>query len=342
MSEYKLDRQDRAYCKARELFYHQNLDVLTAEDIKDFNSATFKGSLKRKHVMTNWFSEVSSTTFVIPVSGGGSVTAYYLVSPKEVQNKGAMPLTIFFHGGGWVFGNMDFYSSYLKYYAKKMDTAVLLVDYRLAPTYRFPTAVEDCYDALLWALEGVKYWKVAPDKIFLAGDGFGATLAASVSILLRDRKGIAVSGQILLYPLTDCRLRTQSMETFKDTPVLSQKHLSWYIKNSTREPKDILSPMMSPLLYPDLSRLPDTLVIAAEIDPLYDDARLFSEELKKADTKAKLLIAKGAMHGFLPYKKAKGRVEAETAIWQFMAGRNVENIEFMDKKAFNKFKKNHA
>ncbi len=342
MSEHKLDRQDKAFCKALELFSHQNLEALSAEDIKDFNGATFKGSLKKKHIMTNTVSEVGSTTFVIPVSGGGSVTAYYLVSQHQAQTKGSMPLTIFFHGGGWVFGNMDFYSSYLKYYAKKMHTAVLLVDYRMAPTYRFPTAVEDCYDALIWALEGVKYWKIDPDKIFLAGDGFGATLATSVSILLRDRKGIAVAGQILLYPLTDCRLRTQSMETYKETPVLTQKQLSWFIKNSTREPKDILSPMMSPLLYPDLSRLPDTLLIGAEIDPLSDDARLYAEELKKSDTKAKLLIAKGSMHGFLPYRKAKGRVEAETAIWQFMAGRNVENIEFMDKKEFHTFKKNHA
>ena len=236
---------------------------------------------------------------------------------------------------------MDFYSTWLKYFSYTMGTAVLLIDYRLAPTYKFPTAVEDCYDAILWAIEGAKYWKIDPDKIYLAGDGFGATLAATATILLRDRKGPTLSGQILLYPMTDCRLRTESMENFKETPVLSQKALSWFIKNYSRELKDSLSPMMSPSLAPDLSRLPDALIIGAEMDPLRDDAILYGQALSSAGTKAKVLIAENAMHGFLPFKNANGREDAESAIWQFMAGRNVENIEFLSKKEYKTFRKSH-
>lgn len=342
MSDLKLDNKDRFFAEAYSSFFSLTPENLTEEEIKDSNNAPIKKRLKNRYIKhNNVLRQVDSTTFVVPVSDGGNITAYYFVSQTQARVLGSMPLTIFFHGGGWLHGNMDFYSTYLKYYAYTMKTAVLLVDYRLAPAYRFPTAIEDCYDALLWALDGVKYWKIDPDKVILAGDGFGATLASTVAILLRDRKGASVAGQILLYPLADCRLRTQSMETYKETPVISQKLLSWYIKNYAREPKDILSPMMSPLLYPDLSRLPATLIIGAELDPLSDDARLFGEALKKADTKVKVLIAEGAMHGFLPFKNAKGRREAETAIWQFTAGRNVENIEFLSNQEFSKFKKSH-
>ena len=215
-----------------------------------------------------------------------------------------------------------------------MEVAILLVDYRLGSQYKFPTAFEDCFDSFIWAEEGVKYWKIDPDQIYIAGDGFGATLAASTTLLLRDRKEVMPSGTLLLYPLTDCRLRTQSMETFKETPVLTQKMISWYIKNYSRETKDSLSPLMSPLLTQDLSRLPSTLIIASEKDPLLDDSLLYSEALIKATTKAKVLVAPSSLHGFMPFRKANGREEAESAIWQFVHGKNVETISFLKRAQF--------
>ena len=131
------------------------------------------------------------------------------------------------------------------------------------------------------------------------------------------------------------------MEFYRETPVLTQKALSWYIKNYSRELKDSLSPLMSPSLCPDLSRLPDALIIGAEVDPLRDDAVLYSEALKNAGTKSNVLIVEGAMHGFMPFRKARGRVEAESAIWQLLSGRNVENIELLNKKAFRQYRRNH-
>lgn len=340
MPKEKADRDEKLFIQGYKEFFSIDPESLSPEEIKDWNNKAFSKKTKKKYINTTW-RDVSSSTFIIPVSDGGTITSYFLMSQKQKEEKGVMPLTIFCHGGGWLQGNMDFYSTWLKYFSYTMGTAVLLLDYRLAPLYKFPTVVEDCYDAVLWALEGAKYWKIDPDRIYLAGDGSGASLAATVAILLRDRKGPSVSGQILVYPMTDGRLRTQSMETYKETPVLSQKALSWYIKNYSRELKDSLSPMMSPSLSQDLSRLPDALIIGAEIDPLRDDAILYGEALEAAGTKAKVLIADGALHGFLPFKMAKGRIEAESAIWQFMAGRNVENITLMNKKEFKKFRKTH-
>lgn len=340
MPERKEDRTDKAFIQGFHHFFPVDPESLSPEEIKDYNNGAIARKLKKKHLISTW-REVSSTTFIVPVSDGGTITAYFFVSQKQKEEKGVMPLTIFCHGGGWLHGNMDFYSTWLKYYAYTMKTAVLLVDYRLAPAYKFPTAIEDCYDAIIWAINGAKYWKIDPDQIYVAGDGFGASLAATSVLLLRDRKGPTLSGQILLYPLTDCRLRTQSMEDYKETPVMTQKALSWYIKNYSRELKDSLSPMMSPSLSPDLSRLPEALIIGAGIDPLRDDSILYGEALTNAGTKAKVLIVEDAMHGFMPFRKAKGRKEAESAIWQFMTGRNCDNVELLDKKAFKKYRKDH-
>ena len=340
MSNKNEDRADKAFVQGYKEFFSLNPESLSPEERKDLNKGAIGKKAKKKHLVTTWH-DVSSSTFIIPVSDGGTITAYFLMSQKQKDEMGVMPLTIFLHGGGSLHGNMDFYSSWLKYFAYTMKTAVLLVDYRLAPTYKFPTAIEDCYDAIIWAIEGAKYWKIDPDQIYVAGDGFGATLATTATILLRDRKGPTLSGQILLYPMTDCRLRTQSMEFYRETPVLTQKALSWYIKNYSRELKDSLSPLMSPSLCPDLSRLPDALIIGAEVDPLRDDAVLYSEALKNAGTKSNVLIVEGAMHGFMPFRKARGRVEAESAIWQLLSGRNVENIELLNKKAFRQYRRNH-
>ena len=340
MSKRKEDRAQKAFIQGYREFFSLDPESLSPDEIKDLNNKALPTRVKKKYLKTTWH-EMSSTTFIIPVSDGGTITAYYLINQKQKEEKGVMPLTIFCHGGGWLHGNMDFYATWLKYFAYHMRTAVLLVDYRLAPQYKFPTAVEDCYDAIIWAMNGAKYWKIDPDRIYVAGDGFGATLAATASILLRDRKAPSLSGQILLYPMTDCRLRTQSMESYRETPVLTQKALSWYIKNYSRELKDSLSPMMSPSLAPDLSRLPDTLLIGAGTDPLRDDAILYGEALKSAGTKSKVLVVDGAMHGFLPFKSAKGREEAESAIWQFMSGRNVENIELLSSGDFKKYRKTH-
>lgn len=336
MSYINLTKADRLFVEGCRKYFCPPPEDMSADDIKDFNNKELPKS-SHKYLEKGKKKNLIST-YVIPVSDGSNISAYYFAPG---QNSGSLPLMIYCHGGGWTYGNMGFYSSWLSVLCEKMECAILLIDYRLSPLYPFPTAIEDCFDSVIWALQGVKYWKNDPDRVYIMGDGAGGTIAAAVSLLLRDRKGPQISGEILLYPLLDCRLRTQSTKEFSDTPVLTERDLIAFVKNYARNMKDSLSPLMSPLISTDLSRLPPSLIIGAEFDPLSDDTVLYAEALLNAGSRAKSFVLEGTMHGFMPFKTAKGRIEAERLIYQLISGRNVENISLMNNKEFKIFKKDH-
>lgn len=325
MDEYNLSRRMRKIVDLSDEFWQRHVEKPDAELIYKINNQEVGKKLKR--ILMKYPKQIITSSYIIPVSEG-AVTAYYFNNP-HTSALGLCPLLIFYHGGGWTFGNMDFYELFLSHLAYVTGSCILSIDYRLAPQYKFPTAVEDCYDALLWAAEGAKYWKIDPDRIFIAGDSAGANLAAVVAHLARDRKGPALAGQILLYPITDGRLRTLSIEEHKNTPMLTTKILQYYIDTYAREPKDILSPMFSPLLAQDKSRLAPALIITAENDPLKDDGILYAQELEKAGTPVKVFTAPNSYHGFILYKGAEGREEAECAIRQFVSGRSLKNVQFI-------------
>lgn len=328
MEKYKLSRTMSNIIKVAQKFTETDVEKLTPELIHSINQRPIPNNRLTRKLLNKPVKHIIESTYIIPVNGG-AITGYLYSDVRLNTGSGSTPLIIFYHGGGWIWGNMDLYSFFCGRLAEITKSSVLSIDYRLAPQHKFPTAVEDCYDAFLWASQGIKYWKIDPDRIFVAGDSVGANLATTVALLSRDRKGPKINGQILIYPLTDCRLRTPSVETYHDSPTLTERQLQFFIKSYQREPKDILSPYFSPLLSPDLSRMPEALIITAEMDPLKDDGSLYAQALNDAGSKARCIELEGAMHGFINYPHAVGYNYAECLIRQFISGRALEKIQVL-------------
>lgn len=322
---------------AKKLLAPAKSSELTESQIQQINKRSLSNTHLAHKLLKRPVKGVESTTFIIPVEEG-AITGYFYFSRsgRSMQLTDLRPLIIFYHGGGWVWGNMDLYKSLCTRIAALTNSFVLSVDYRLAPQHKFPTPVEDCYNALVWAAQGARYWKVDPERIFLLGESTGANLAAVVSRLARDRKGPSIAGQILVYPVTDGRMRTASYAQYKDSPTITTKEMTFFISNYQREPKDIFNPNFSPLLSKDHSRLPPTLIITAEYDPLLDDGKLYAEALQSADTPAHYLECKGTVHGFLLFPDAEGFEETQAAILQFVGGRPVDQVELLSLRQLKK------
>lgn len=316
----------------------KNIQDSSSEEIEEFN----RMELQKNRIFRKLYRPVRRNivvnTYIIPTSDGKAVTGYLV---KRLKQKSTDPsaLIVYIHSGGWTMGNMDKEIAVCSNICNETGAEVLAVDYRLAPQFKFPTPVLDCFDAYMWAVQGARYWRLDPSRIYLMGSCCGANLVCGVSMLARDRKVQKPAGQILIDPITDCRLRTSTMAKFQDSKFLNQKQLVFYINNYQREPKDILDPLFSPLLAKDFSRLPSTLILAAEDDILSDDAILYEQALKSADTPAKALICQGRPHGFMDYPSSYKWKDNMSAISFFIEGMGAESIEIWNRKERAKVRK---
>ncbi len=327
------------YLKLTNIYKSQaELYDLTQEQLDKINySALLKNKCLKKELTRNT-KKVSKKTFIIPVADG-AVTGYLFENENREDPGCLAPLVVFFHGGGWIFGNIELYSYYCSRLSSQTGARILLVDYRLAPRFRFPTAIEDCYSTLEWAASGARYWRVDSDRIYLMGDGTGGNLAAEVSRLARDRKGPKIAGQVLFYPFTDARMRTNSFEKYSSTVSISKSAIAYYVSQYMNEPKDILDPLFSPLLAKDHSRLPKTLIFGAEADPLHDDGVLYADALASADTPVRYMEVEGTYHGYAIFPKVKGSEETSVAVAQFISGKDLNKIKLITKKELERDKK---
>ncbi|NLY37433.1 MAG: alpha/beta hydrolase [Tissierellia bacterium] len=233
------------------------------------------------------------------VKAEGRIIPVRLFLPKKSQG---VKMLIFFHGGGWVTGDIDSYTNVCRNMADITEHIVVSVDYRLAPENPFPKGVEDCYYVTKEIFKQPELLHCKEEDITLIGDSAGANLAAVVSLMARDREEFYPRKQILIYPATNYDHSESSpypsvRENGSDYIMTSERiqdYLDLYVENEG----DKLNPYVAPLLSKDLTNQPDTLIITAEYDPLRDEGEAYGYELQKSGNNVEILRVKDAIHGF--------------------------------------------
>lgn len=213
---------------------------------------------------------------------------------------------LFFHGGGWVNGSVDFYTDACTTMAIKLERRVVSVDYRRAPEHRFPQAPEDCYEVARQLHAGTLLSDVDTGNIVLFGDSAGGNLAAVVSLMARDRGEFLPRTQMLLYPVTynDHDPATSFFDSVRDNGedyLLSSRDIRGYMELYASSPADLHRPYFAPLLEGDLSRQPRTLVVTAEYCPLRDEGEVYAQRLADDGGDVQCYRMLDAVHGYLLY-----------------------------------------
>lgn len=219
--------------------------------------------------------------------------------PKSSQTR---KLLIFFHGGGWVTGDIDSYTNVCRNMADNTEHIVVSVDYRLAPENPFPKGVEDCYYVTKEIFKHPELLNCKKEDISLIGDSAGGNLAAVVSLLARDRDEFYPKKQILIYPATNYdHSDTSPYDSIRENGsdyIMTSKRIQDYLDLYVENEKDKLNPYVAPILSKDLKNQPDTLIITAQYDPLRDEGEAYGHKLEEFGNNVEIHRVEGAIHGY--------------------------------------------
>jgi len=228
---------------------------------------------------------------------------------------GVRPLVAFFHGGGWVFGDLDSHDSMCRSLARDAGAVVVAVEYRLAPEHPFPAGFEDCWAVTKWLTSSGTELGGDQSRVAVAGDSSGANLAAAVALRARDEGDVQLSAQLLIYPALDPRMSSASYEENAEDPFLSKSEMEWYwpryLGGLTTEPDAYAAPAHAS----DLAGLAPALVVTAGHDPLRDEGLDYAERLREAGVAVEVASYEDMVHGFVSCTRAldTGRLALEDA-----------------------------
>ncbi len=227
---------------------------------------------------------------------------------------GAMPVLVYFHGGGWVIGDRDTHDVLCRQLCVAAGCAVLSVDYRLAPEHIYPAALDDCLAATRWVQQQGATLGLDATRIAIGGDSAGGNLAAVVAIVMRDGAAAAPAPvlQLLIYPATDMRALAPSHQHNGQGYLLTSDSVAYYRRHYIADPASWSDWRLSPLLAPDLTRLPSALILSAGFDPLRDEALQYADALSAAGNRVQYLCFERQIHGFITMSRVID--EATTAI----------------------------
>ncbi len=253
--------------------------------------------------------EVAETRLLLAPGPGGPV-AMRGYRPSGASAQEILPALVYFHGGGWVIGDLDTHDVLCRQLANGARCAVFSVDYRLAPESPFPAAVDDCIAATHYVAAGARALGIDPARIAVGGDSAGGNLAAVVSIDARDRAGPAIAFQLLIYPATDQRCGFPSHQRNGEGYLLTRHSIEYFRGFYLPRKADWDDWRASPLLAQTLAGLPPAFVLTAGYDPLIDEGKAFAERLAREGASVSYREYSDMVHGFILMGGALERANA--------------------------------
>jgi len=219
-------------------------------------------------------------------------------SPMGSRRGEPLPAMVYFHGGGWVFGDLDSHDPLCRELCNSARCVVVSVDYRRAPEHRFPAAVDDSIAAARYVAEHAADFGIDASRLAVGGDSAGGNLATVVALTLRDQGGPRLAFQVLIYPVTDFAMDAPSYTSIANGYTLTRDRMRYFSEQYLRGPQDVGDWRASPLKAPDLSHLPPALIIAAGHDPLVDEGKAYADRLAAAGVPVTYTCYDGVVHGF--------------------------------------------
>ena len=250
----------------------------------------------------------------LAAEGSAGAISLRLYRPAE----GVLPALVYFHGGGWVVGDLETHDVVCRQIAMQAHAVVIAVDYRLAPEHPFPAAVKDAWRATTWVAAHAPELSIDAKRLAVGGDSAGGGLAAVVALMARDSSKLRLTLQVLVYPVTDLRAESASYSNYAEGYLLTRAAMQWYIAQYAPTPQAIDDWRASPLRAPWVHGVAPALIIAAELDPLCDEGEAYARRLQGARVPVEYHRLDGMIHGFLTMG---GRIDAANRAVSIIAER---------------------
>jgi len=259
--------------------------------------------------------EVDITDTSVPGGPSGEVSVRVL-RPRGAT--GALPVVVYIHGAGWVFGNAHTHDRLIRELAVGANAAVVFPNYSLSPEAKYPTAIEECYAVASWIARRGAERNLDPTRIAIAGDSVGGNMSAALTLLAKQRGDVSFVQQVLFYPVTDASFDTDSYHQFAENYFLRRDAMQWFWDQYTTDPAQRAEITASPLRasLDELAGLPPALVITGEADVLRDEGEAYANKLRAAGVPVTAVRYQGIIHDFVMLNALRGTHAAAAAIGQ--------------------------